>query len=750
VLDFSNDIFYKIMQTDLGAVAYDEEAALYPGAQFDDEEGFDAEVLLFDTEDALVSEEAVEEDPDKKQLEARMVASRIKRLMQEMQIRDRISGNMRALKYSDIVILFRSLKGWGTTFAEVLGELGIPAHVESSTGYFSAIEVQTVLNMLRILDNPYQDIPMAAVLKSPMVGLDNESLAELAANHPGFPFAAAAFEEMKEAEEGELAAFYRIYCMLRSETNELPIHELILHLLALTGYKDYVTLLPAGEKRAANLSMLVEKAIAYEKTSYKGLFHFVRYIDQLVKYDIDFGEADVTSENADVVHIMTIHKSKGLEFPVVFVSGLSKKFNLMDTRDKMVVHSDLGLGLTEILEKPKRKVPSLIRTEIAAYLKREALGEELRVLYVALTRAKEKLILTGTVQNKETTLSKYTGNVIAKKPISYLQRVNAASYLDWIIPAVLSYPDKYDLTFADPAELVMESVQEMGEKRLEYTELLTNIRMVPKEAVQALENAFSYKYPYQSDADRKVKYSVSELKHMSMAEKYDEELADAERPAFLRNEREHYIPAFASAAKQGADARECTETRADKAAESREDYGISGVKRGALRGTAVHRVMECLDFAKICAIGRSDTAQTVRFVHEELERMKSADELPEEMAGLILPAQIEGFVRSDVAQRMAEAANKGVLFKEKPFVMKHEGVLVQGIIDVFWLEDDGLVLLDYKTDRVETAEELVVRYKTQLDLYADALARIFSDEEKQVTVKERLIYSFALHEVIAV
>jgi ATP-dependent helicase/nuclease subunit A len=293
----------------------------------------------------------------------------------------------------------------------------------------------------------------------------------------------------------------------------------------------------------------------------------------------------------------------------------------------------------------------------------------------------------------------------------------------------------------------MESVQEMGTKRLEYTELLTNIRMVPTEAVEALEDSFSYEYPYQSDADRKVKYSVSELKHMSMAEKYDEEMADAERPAFLQNEREPYIPAFAAALKQGADAHECTEKAA---AERLEGSIISGVNRGALRGTAVHRVMECLDFVKICAIDCTDTAQAALFVRDELERMQTSDELGEEMAGLIIPAQIEGFVRSDVAQRMAEAAKNGMLFKEKPFVMKHQGVLVQGIIDVFWMEDDRLVLLDYKTDRVETAEELVVRYETQLDLYADALARIFSNEEKQVIVKERLIYSFALQEVIAV
>jgi ATP-dependent helicase/nuclease subunit A len=462
-----------------------------------------------------------------------------------------------------------------------------------------------------------------------------------------------------------------------------------------------------------------------------------------VKYDIDFGEADVTSENADVVHIMTIHKSKGLEFPVVFVSGLSKKFNLMDTREKMVVHSDLGIGLAEILPKPKRKVPSLIRTEIAAYLKREALGEELRVLYVALTRAKEKLILTGTVKDKAATLAKYTGNVHEKKPISYLQRVNAACYLDWIIPAVLSYPEKYRIEFADPEELVLESVREMGQQRLDYAEVLTRIRMAPEERVQALAKAFSYEYPYGSDAKRKIKYSVSELKHMSMEQKYDEEMADAERPAFLLQEKEHYIPAFAAASFAGAEADSVTESGTGSS-------GVYGVSRGALRGTAVHRVMECLDFAKICELDCTDNARVMVFVQEELERMKNSNELPEEMRQLILPAQIGRFVQSDAAMRMARAAQNGCLFKEKPFVMKYQGVLVQGIIDVFWIEGEQLVLLDYKTDRVERAEELTLRYKTQLDLYADALARIFSDGNREVSVKESLIYSFALHEVIKV
>ena len=454
-------------------------------------------------------------------------------------------------------------------------------------------------------------------------------------------------------------------------------------------------------------------------------------MDQLVKYDIDFGEADVTGENADVVHIMTIHKSKGLEFSVVFVSGLSKRFNLADAGEKLVVHADLGIGLTEILPKPKRKVTSLIKTEISEYLKREALGEELRVLYVAMTRAKEKLILTGVVKDRETMLSKYTGNVLDKMPISYMQRVKAVCYLDWIIPALISYPDKYEIRFAEPKELVLESVEDLGQGRLEYEELLTKIRMVSGEDVDALAKAFSYEYPYKEDADRKIKYSVSELKHMSMVQTYDEETSEAERPSFLLEEKSSYVPDFAREKENLQEA-------------SKPD----GVNRGALRGTAVHRVMECLDFARILSVDRASAAEVSEFVKAELDRMSGANELTEEMRALVRPAVIEAFIKNDVAGRMARAAEKGLLFKEKPFVMKHQGVLVQGIIDVFWMEEDGIVLLDYKTDRVREASELVMRYQTQLALYADALSRIFSDEKKQIQAKESLIYSFALQEVV--
>ena len=541
VVDFCNDIFYKIMSPDLGNGAYDKDGALYCGAEYQENEQMQPELLLLDEKDELLSDT---QDLSRGQLEAQMIASKIREMMESLKVTDKESGELRPVRYSDMVILLRSLKDYGTNLVQVLNGAGIPAYVESSTGYFAATEVQTVLAMLRILDNPYQDIPMAAVLHSPMAGLDEEELAEIRVKHPEKSFAEAAYLEMKEAEEGPLFGFYQKYVNLRQQ-NDLPIHELIQKILEVTGYGNYAAALPAGEKRAANLAMLVEKAIDYEKTSYRGLFHFLRYIDKLQKYEVDFGEADVTGENADVVRVMTIHKSKGLEFPVVFVAGLSRKFNQMDTSDRLVVHPDLGIGICEITGQPKVRRNSIFRSEIADRIRRENLGEELRVLYVALTRAKEKLILTGVVKDADKTFSGYTGNVLPQKPVSYKQRAGAACYLDWIIPAMLSYPDKYTLQTVKPEKLVLQEIEKEVKEQESCSGLFEKIENAGEQQVKELETMFSYQYPYKSETGRKAKYSVSELKHASMVLQYDKKEGEAETPDFLQEERDIYVPDFA-------------------------------------------------------------------------------------------------------------------------------------------------------------------------------------------------------------
>lgn len=814
VLTCTNDIFYKIMARSLGNVEYDAEAALYPGASYPAIEmkktagkeetaeeqtkqsiaDFTPEILLADSNDELLEDT---EFSDKKTLEAKIVAEEIRHLMKTQPVTDKATGELRAARYSDIVILLRSLSGWADSLVEVLNGNGIPAHTVSSTGYFSTVEVQTVLSMLRLLDNPRQDIPMAAVLRSPMAGLTDEELAVLRLEDGSVPFheavlelAEGLYEEdgQKEISDSEadrkqgrnadektenhieitahrkLLKFYKKYKQLRQLVPDTPIHELIEIILRETGYGHYVAAMPAGNRRTANLNMLLEKAAAYEKTSYKGLFHFVRYIDELQKYDVDFGEADMVGENEDVVRIMSIHKSKGLEFPIVIVSGMGKNFNKQDTRSKMVLHPELGIGLDYMDGKKRIKSPTIAKKAIAKQIDLENLGEELRVLYVALTRAKEKLILTGTLKDapekleffrQQAALHAHSSDTTA---IPYLTRESAAGYLDWILPAVLSYGDKYPVRIVEAAELVLDEVENQLEQNENLTERIGEIKAADPQLVGQLKQRFSQRYPYQTDILRKNKYSVSELKHRAMREKFEAEQEET-IPAFLEEPVTPTIPLFI---------------------QREESVEQETANRGALRGTAVHRVMECYDFA------------SEKSVHEQMEAMEKEEKITADMRALVREQTVADFVSSETGKRMALAQRGGALYREKPFVMgfteeelerygfgagaqmieneaqtenaqqeimsenvsqenhMHEEdlTLIQGIIDVFWIEDDGITVLDYKTDRVDTAQELIDRYATQLKLYADALERVFAT--RKLKVKEILIYSFRLEKLISI
>lgn len=729
VVDFVNDVFFKIMAKDLGNVTYDDDAALHYHASYPDSSGNEPEIILCDMKSEDIGE-ILEEEDDRKKIEALMVAKRIKELLANGQVTDKESGQLRPVRLSDIVILLRSIRDWGDKFAEVLKDCGISAYVESSTGYFSAYEVQIVLSMLKILDNPYQDIPMAAVLKSAMVGLDDEELAEIAADDSNIPFAHKAIRAMQEGDNERLTRFYEIYRDIRAKLSDTPVHLVIQEILDRTGFGYYAASMPAGKRRAQNLDMLIEKAIAYEQTSYKGLFHFVRYIEQLQKYDVDFGEASSAGEDEDIVRIMTIHKSKGLEFPIVFVSGIGKKFNDSAKRSKLVIHPDLGIGLDEIRTEPKIKIPCLMRQEIINRLEGDDKGEELRVLYVALTRAKEKLILTGVANDGKKLIESKTGNVIPKVPVSFAQRNDAKTFLELLVPALLSYPDKYNLEFVDAGDFARKEAEELASLDINQAELLERINSSSDYLLEQVSKNFDFEYAHLSDVTKKRKYSVSELKHMAMAIRYDEEERNVERPDFAKEEIEAYIPVFA---------------REDK------ELNKENVNPGALRGTAVHRVMECLDFAAILDIDTSSDSQVTEFVNKQLEYQLKNDMITKDMLDMVSPTMFEIFIKSDIALRMAQADSKGLLFKEKPFVMRaKEGYLVQGIIDVFWFEGQDIVLLDYKTDRVETADELILRYQKQIELYGDALSRIYSNEQNKVRVKEGLLYSFRLKKEIVV
>ena len=380
----------------------------------------------------------------------------------------------------------------------------------SQTGYFLATEVQTVLSLLRVIDNPRQDIPLAAVLKSPIGGFSSEELSRMKAAFPDrvfyqcvFDFAAADSSQIIGQEElqQKLVRFLDRMKDFRSRVPYTPIHQLLQEILDETGYRRYVTVLPAGEQRRANLDMLLEKAIAYENTSYHGLFHFVRYIDKLMKYDVDYGEAEIISEQENAVRLMSIHKSKGLEFPVVFVAGMGKQFNQQDSRSNMIFHPEYGIGLKWFDCEKRTKSDTLIRQIFALEAKKENLGEELRILYVALTRAKEKLIFTG--NGKEPEEGVYPA-LAPEEKLDFSTRFDAKCYWDWVIPALGGTHSRY------PIQTWNLDVRVAGELDRQMTlsqtrqNILEALEQVDETDYATIDRQLNWVYPYEGKGLKKT------------------------------------------------------------------------------------------------------------------------------------------------------------------------------------------------------------------------------------------------------
>lgn len=755
VLDSTNFVFEQIMTKELGEITYDEKAALYVGADYAEKPGMETEVLLVNTAEDSSEQAAAREESDR-EMEARAIAARIKRLVGTHPVFDKKSGEYRPAKYSDIVILTRSLKGWTDVFTEVLNREGIPTFTGSKEGYFETREIRLLLDYLRVLDNPRQDLPLAAVLKSMFAGLSSEEFARIKCEEKEVPFYQAVQDYRMMGDGGEIKEkLDRCYEKMERFRERLPytaIHELLWQILDETGYGNYVAAMPGGEQRAANLEMLVEKAIAFEATSYKGLFNFVRYIEQLQKYDIDYGEANIADEQADTVRLMSIHKSKGLEFPIVIVAGMSKRFNMQDTTGSIVVHPELGVGVDAVDLEYRTKVPTFLKKVIQRKVQLENLGEELRVLYVALTRAKEKLILIGSISNLEKKLKSFAsiqGREETALPFGMLSR--ATSYFDWILPALFRNQVLADLLNAYgmnvpftnaryqkevpliveeifPEHLVLQETAEEVEQAL-TEEILRNwdTDSVYDERMRAqIEEQFSYQYPYEAMQKMKMKFTVSELKKRS------EPQEEAGEILYEEPEVVPLIPNFM---------REKTE------------MGYTGTLSGASRGTAYHKFLELLDFGKIYTISQ---------LRSEAEKFCEEGKMQPEMAESIYYKDILELLESPLGVRLRNAAQRGCLKKEQPFVLgvsadtiypelckgqeeEEELLIVQGIIDVYFEESDGIVVVDYKTDRVASPEELVERYEKQLRYYGEVLERLTGKK-----VKEKMIYSFARKEEVRV
>lgn len=778
VVDAVNDVFSRIMSREIGGIAYDDKAALYPGATYPaaEDPAYGSEALLIrkpekgEREESGIGEQHAEgagvlvDYDNVRQLEALAIAARIKQLKGSLKVMEKSTGELRPVRYSDMVILLRTTSGWDEEFKKILEQQGIPVYITSKTGYFGALEVQELLQFLRVLDNPRQDIPLFGVMQSVFGGFTQEEIAQIRSGGEGHSRkrmtlyealkevaqSGRTVEEGEETSAGESAGeetelsqkadtFLQRIGHYRDLTPFTSIRDLLQRILDDYDYLNYVTALPAGSKRRANVEMLLTKASAFEKTSYFGLFHFIRYMEQLEKYDVDYGEADTLDENADVVRIMSIHKSKGLEFPVVFVSGLSKRFNMQDANQSLIVDMDLGVAVDYVDSVRRIKNKTLRRAVLSAKMKEDNLAEELRVLYVALTRAREKLILTAVLDkaDEKWELAQMTG----QERLTYLDFCEAGSYMDFLLPILpktgiaVKTMRTEDLT----AEEIREQLR-MGDRREELQRVADGEVLLPgdpeenERKLSKLRERFAYQYPHPGLQKLYTKTTVSELKIAAMAEK-DEEAFHT----FEEKEVVPYIPAF-----------------------RREQEKVSG----AVRGNAFHRTMELLDFTYLftesglftgCPNNYEeyrrglDKNRLQNRLEEFLQRETISLRLTEEYAKAVSLPKILNFLEQELAYRMWRAQEQGLLYREQPFVLgidakrldpdlpEGEKVLIQGIIDVFFIEDGEIVLLDYKTDVIDSLEALWNRYNIQIQYYEEALTKLM-----QMPVKERILYSFYL------
>lgn len=753
VLSGINDVFYSIMTSNLGNIQYTEDVALHPGAVFEPLEpepdganrdscgvGMPTELLLVNTgkETSRQAEEEMAEYTSR-EIEAKLIAGRIRQLIDPedgLLVWDKEEKRYRIAEYQDIVILLRSVSGWTDSFLNVLTQEGIPARADTGTGYFDTIEVETILAMLSVIDNPIQDISLAAVLKSTIVGVSDEELAYMMASFkkspekgqdPGLYGAWRYCLSERDMENFQLwkklSDFNDFLTEIRDEAGYLPIHEVIYRVYTRTGYYDYVAAMPAGEVRRANLDILVEKAFAYEKTSYKGLFHFIRYIENLKKYDTDFGEASVSGDGEKMVRMMSIHKSKGLEFPIVFLAGLGKPFNKQDVRGKVLIDADLGIGTDYLNTEIRLKSTTLKKNVLKRKMDLDSLGEELRVLYVGMTRAKEKLIMTATDRNLEKKQEKWNHIPLGENGLPYTVLTGAGSCLDWLL---MSLPKANGCILMEEIKLediVGEEVTRQVKKRISKEELLEmDLSQTWDEAsLETLRAALDYQYPHLTDVTLYTKMSVSELKKAGQDVDDRDSLYQPKLPDFLR-ESELHIEAGPDSFQE---------------------------VHGARRGTAYHRALEFLNFTSIDS--RADLDQCIQGLLEEKK-------MAEEDHAMLEEDILWGLLTSPLGRRMKMAQAGGRCHKEQQFVMgipawemglgeSKELVLVQGIIDVYLEEEHGLVLIDYKTDQVLPGgeENLTKRYKKQLDYYQKALEQMTGRP-----VTERLIYSITLQRELAV
>lgn len=754
-----NYIFKEIMSRVVGELEYTDEEALNLGASYKDAEednyvvGGKIELNILDKSTEVEEEILIEEEEDLGaiNLEARIVANRIKELLSNkdgkvFKVLDKGTGEYRPVTYKDIVILLRATKNWSEVFLDELGAEGIPVYADTGSGYFESIEIRTIMSLLKVIDNPMQDIPLIAVLRSPIMSFSAEDLTNIRLVDKDKYFYENIISISNEELDCEKELIEKCNIFLerlnvwRKKSIYTPIDEFIWYLYTDTAYYGYVGAMPNGVLRQANLRILFQRAKQYEQTSFKGLFNFINFINKLRKSSGDMGSAKVLGENEDVVRIMSIHKSKGLEFPVVFVCGSGKQFNLMDLNNNILYHEELGFG-PELVDLDKRvSYPTLPKEAIKQRIRLETLSEEVRILYVAFTRAKEKLIITGAVNGLEKWITKCCNAAALDKDIILPSEVlKGKSYLDWIGMAICKHRDgeslrelvgANDINIKDDlstwrvktwtkSDLIVDKknsdVDEINEENL-----LINFdcSSVDKE----IERRLDFRYKFRESTLIKSNFSVSELKKKNFEqvpvidteELFKEDICNI-KPKFLQEER-----------------------------------GLTAAEKG----TAMHFVMQKVDLSRVSTI-EEIKVQLKEFVNREL--------LSKEEYKVINPYKVKKFFISKLGERMLSAYNRGdIVYRELPFYteidvhridpdlpkeVEGDKVRLQGVIDSFFYEDNEVILLDYKTDYVEQGneEELINKYRMQIQYYKEALEKI-----TKTKIKECYLYSFYLEKEILV
>ena len=702
VVDSVNDVFSAVMHADVGGVEYDEKEKLIFGAQFAEggDPDYKAEIVLLE-QGKLTGTKA-------KDLEANALVSIIQKLHGNKLVFDKKKQCYRPAEYGDITVLLRALSTDRPYIRKAFEANGIPYHMEGIGTFYAASEIQDIINLLTVLDNPLNDIALFGAMTSYFGGMDDEYCARIKGE--ALSEERTLWDKLKgfvdrNPEEKAAGSFIEMIDNYRFCVTYTPISELLTQLVTKTGYLNYVSALPDGRQREANVELLIKKAQDYAKTSFSGLFHFLRYVELIKKNTEDEGEANIFDENADTVRVMTIHKSKGLEFPICIVSGIDSVFNFNDSHDDFVIDVDEGIAACCIDSEKRTRKDTILRNYIGKKYIRDCIGEETRLLYVAMTRAKEQLVLYGIKKDAD----KYFDKSDDGKSKSYL----------WLIKRALAEKGtaNFNISYIDADSVTIASVKKEADRRklrdmIESGSRTPEVAKLSEEIIKTIGREYAHK-----DLERLyTKTTVSALKMEAM-----EETQGETKQLFEQREVSEVVPEFAGGGKK-----------------------VSGTDRG----TAYHKLLQLIDFTKDL---------TEEELRGQFKHMLEADFMEEYEQELIDEEKIFAFARTDLAKRMHEAAKRGELFKEQPFVMgvpasrvdpefpESETVLVQGVIDVYFVEDDRVVVMDYKTDRVKDAPELKDRYRAQIAIYAEALEKLTAKP-----VKEMLLYSFGLNETVVV